>query len=161
MSLLSADHSYCLSTEYHLTLPSCICLSVLHNHQLQKILLQQKKSEQCSLYRFIPLGWSRLGSDHSAHGTSKWTHGQQWILCQGRLIYWFLWHAMIQGILDHWCQFESSQWNTPCIFNAALEKRCSNIKTNTTVDSLLMDTSVKRTPRVTLCLSLLPLFDFL
>ena len=76
-------------------------------------------------------------------------------------IHWFLRHAMIQGILDHWSQFELSQWNAHYIFNAALEKRCNNIKTNTTVDSLLMDTSLKWTSRVTLCLSLLPLFDFL
>ena len=32
---------------------------------------------------------------------------------------------------------------------------------NYTVDSLLTDTSVKRTPRVGPCLSLLPLFDSL
>ena len=34
-------------------------------------------------------------------------------------------------------------------------------KKNGTVDSLLTDTSVKRTPRVGPCLSLLPLFDSL
>lgn len=129
MSLLWAGHSYCSSTEYHLTLPSCICLSVLHNHQLQKILLQQKKkSEQYSLYWFIPLGWSRFRIWSLWSWYIKWAHGQQWILSQGRLIYWFLWHAMIQGILDHWSQFESSQWNTPCIFNAALEKGIVTLK---------------------------------
>ena len=41
------------------------------------------------------------------------------------------------------------------------EKRIEQWSTVNSVDSLLTDTSVKRTPRVGPCLSLLPLFDSL
>ena len=41
------------------------------------------------------------------------------------------------------------------------EKRKYSLISGFTVDSLLMDTSLKRTPRVGPCLSLLPLFDSL
>ena len=57
-----------------------------------------------------------------------------------------------------------------CFCSSFAKIRLSDMKVNaklvwepniSTVDSLLTDTSVKRTPRVGLCLSLLPLFDSL
>ena len=51
------------------------------------------------------------------------------------------------------------KWPDSC--GQGLRQKCNRIKNEHTVDSLLADNTVKQTPRVGPCLSLLPLFDSL